>query len=859
MKILIIHLSDIHFKENNNRILEKKENIFKAFQNYSLEFDEIFIIISGDIAFSGKSKEYDEALIVISFMLDEIKEYSNKKANIIMVPGNHDCDYEIGNKAVRETLINGISGNKNIDNGYIKECCCVQNNYFNFQELCEDKNVIFKDELLRIIQYKYEKYNIIFNCYNTAWMSLSKNHSDKMYFPIERYSAHFDKKADIVISVLHHPLNYQNSADYKSIMRHLENTSDIILTGHEHVSSKYVKSDLDRTIVQYIEGDILQDNMEINNSGFNVIQIDLMNTKQKILNYKWNNSIYSITNSSNDWKSFNRSTFMNKKEFEINKEYEKYLNDPGATFTHPNKTDLILEDIFVFPDLKDLKVDKVKEKEYSSNIINSEFLCEINKTINKTLLIGAEKSGKSSLAKILYKKYYARNYIPVIIDGRKIKNNNIEGFNKLLAICFGEQYLNNDDSIAERNIIEKYNQLENNKKYIIIDNFDKMDINKKIKSVLFNDINRLYPNIIILTNELYKIEEIVCEEEEIELAFNDFSKYEIQGFGYLLRSKMINKWNVLGQTKYPGESELFRKNSNAEHVVNTIIGRNLVPSFPIFILTILQSIEVATSHDFTTSSYGHYYEYLIFQALTQISKESKTIDAYINYITELAYCLFKNNNYEMSKQEIIVFNEDYRKKYAIKIEGEDYLNKLSKASILKLKTGLYSFRYRYIYYFFISRYISNNISKNEIKITISKMAERLYVEEFANIIIFLIHLSKDPYIFNEILGNAKILFSEINAIKFNEDINVINMLADEVPKLVLESKTNREAKEENLKKDDKIEYDRANETKINTNSKSELDEDIRDLNIISKLNLSFKTIEILGQILKNLGLINLEF
>lgn len=52
-KIGIIHLSDIHLKSDNDKILDKIDLIVNSIRNKCLKLKEIVIVITGDIAFSG--------------------------------------------------------------------------------------------------------------------------------------------------------------------------------------------------------------------------------------------------------------------------------------------------------------------------------------------------------------------------------------------------------------------------------------------------------------------------------------------------------------------------------------------------------------------------------------------------------------------------------------------------------------------------------------------------------------------------------------------------------------------------------------------------------------------------------------
>ncbi|MFW9998199.1 MAG: metallophosphoesterase [Candidatus Odinarchaeota archaeon] len=646
MKILIVHISDIHFKNKDNSILEKKEQICKAFQNEALEVENLFMAISGDIAFSGKKTEYKQAIELFDSIKTNIEEYSQKAINWVIVPGNHDCDFGRGNKTVREIVIEKIQqdGDKAVDEGVITQCCEPQNNFLKFLKSYNgNDNIVYSDKLLRIIEYNFDNFNIVFNCYNTPWISQLHEKPGTMYFPTQCYPRKYvNHKANLVISLLHHSFNWQNPENSRALRQHIEGTSDIILTGHEHIASKSNRGDLEGNYTEFIEGAVLQESDNDEDSGFNVILVDLENENQKILNYTWNGKRYSLVNQNTEWFSYRRSKQLSKPIFRINSKFQASLNDVGASFTHPNKSELTLEDFFIYPDLRELRINERTEEDklVLDSIVNSDVLCEINEVVNKVLLVGDDKSGKTSLCKVLYKHYYESGYVPVYIEGNKIRSTSIERFNKLLARCYAEQY--SDDTL------EMFTQLENGKKLLIIDDFDQSKLNIKYKHVLVNRVNEHYPNTIITGNDFFQIGEMLYEEEQKENggAFENYKQFEIREFGNLLRSKLINTWNTLGQEEIINDCDLVRKNDYVKRIVNTIIGNHLVPSYPIFLLTIFQTIEAGTPHDLKESIYSYYYEYLITDALIKTDIQHDELDAYHCYITELSYYFFKKEIHE---------------------------------------------------------------------------------------------------------------------------------------------------------------------------------------------------------------------
>lgn len=58
MKLGILHLSDIHFRHPNDPANGYGESIAKACYQTAHQCDEFIVVITGDIAFSGKKGVY---------------------------------------------------------------------------------------------------------------------------------------------------------------------------------------------------------------------------------------------------------------------------------------------------------------------------------------------------------------------------------------------------------------------------------------------------------------------------------------------------------------------------------------------------------------------------------------------------------------------------------------------------------------------------------------------------------------------------------------------------------------------------------------------------------------------------------
>lgn len=845
MKTAIIHFSDIHFKANNNSIEEKKSKIYDAIKNEILNSDQVFMVLSGDIAFSGRDEEYQQAMELFEGLKNKLHSYTKNTINCLLIPGNHDCDYNVDKNEVRETVINKIQEENCVKDGFIDLCCKVQSKFFEFREMCQDEGeIIYCDKLLMTMKYLINDKAVIFYCYNTSWMSIKADNPGRLYFPLDTIPDYvFSEASDLSVSILHHPFNWQLPANMRNFKKHIEETSDIIITGHEHVSGKYLIDNLEGNITEYIEGAVLQDTSDPNKSGFNLILLDLSNKKQRLFQFDWNGKIYSIKDGKKEWRSYIRNERLTKKLFKINLKFEKQLMDPGVTFGHPQKPDLSLNDIFIWPSIRSLGIDEKDSKVVVPKPISAEILCKKFSDEYRILIIGSEKAGKTTFCKVAFNKFYYYGLVPILIDGDNIRGTSDDDITKVINRRFANQY--------SADLLEKFSQLDNSQKIIIIDDFDTTRLNLKYKTVFLERLNKIFPNIIITANDFYTIEEIISAEKTGREVFESYDQYKLIEFGHYLRNKLIDKWNKIGREETIDEKELLKKNDEFKNLIDIIIGKNFVPSHPFFLLIILQSIETGIPHNLKESSYGYYYDFLITQALGNINAKNEEIDAYYNYISEFANYLFQNKKREITQDKLEQFHNWYCSEYDVSPKLESHIASLIKAKIIKRINGVIKFRYKYLFYYFIAKYFANNISLKQTKDIISMLCDKLHVEEFANIIMFLTHLSKDPFVFKEVLARAQSIFGDLQPIKLENDIDTVNRLMKEIPILIIEDKTPKQVRDEKYKSNDKS---KQIDKKAQDNDEDDFydyEQQNDDIDFVAKLNLSYKCIEIIGQILKN--------
>jgi len=848
MKLLVIQLSDIHFKESENAIINKEEKLFEAIRNSTLEYEEIFLLVTGDTAYSGKENEYKIGIDFIKGLKSKIEAYSKKKVTVIVIPGNHDCDFSLDNKA-RQNQLNIIQrlGDSAIDDSVITQCVEVQKEYFPFRDsIQEDLKPIYEHPLLSAYSFDFKGKRIIFHCYNTAYMSEIHEQNGKMFYSTTLLpDSVFNVKADLIFGLFHHPFHWLNPTNRREFSTHIHKTTDFYLTGHEHESAREKIEDLEDNTVYHVEGSVLQDSENIFESEFNLIGFDLEKKTFKIEKYFWNTEMYELSADNTEWINYKRGKIKLRSKYNLTNEFLSGLNEVGGKFRHPFKLDIILSDIYIYPTLRHFNPKENSEDSISYFVENAESVIRGIKPGSKYLLFGSENIGKTSLLRTTFKALYKKNYVPILIDGKSIKNSGIDDFKKLVEKSFVNQY--------GSDCLEEFKQEDISNIFILIDDIDKNPLkNQKAKGRFIKGVSNHYKNLVLIGNELVAIEEILADEETTGDLFSEFHQYEILEFNHTMRAKLIYRWYTLGREDFITDEETYKKIDNAMRSIGIAMGQRIVPNYPIFLLILLQALETSNPHELQVSSYGNYYQLLILKSLTDNIRDQSELNTYQSYCGELSHFFFDKKTTIISRSEFDEFHKkiSHYEKMDLhsSMTAEKTIETLCKVGILNSFGDTIEFKYQYTYYYFEAQYLAKHISKKETKEIVAKLCERLYRTEFANILMFLIHFSNDEFIINELIRNASEIFKELNPCKLENDITHLHELVNELPKLYLKEKSVEEIREE---ENQKLDEDVASRSESEEIPAWDIDEDVSEIDIISKLNLSFKLIEVLGQVLKN--------
>lgn len=336
---------------------------------------------------------------------------------------------------------------------------------------------------------------------------------------------------------------------------------------------------------------------------------------------------------------------------------------------------------------------------------------------------------------------------------------------------------------------------------------------------------------------------------------NDYKKFKIREFTAVERNELIKKWiqikeeNQIQLNPNHLQQSIDEKTELIENSLGIIFGKGIMPSYPFFILSLLSAQETQKPLDSEITSQGHCYQALIYLYLRKQGVKNDQIDIYTNFLTELANWIFERNGNSIDNNQFESFINYYKEKYNLPISITEIVQNIAAVNISKFDSlNQYNFCYPYIYYFFVAKYISENLEEKNKEL--SKILSNLHKDENAYIAVFISHHTKSNIVLDEILLNAKIFFEKYEPATLNKsELLFFDSHQEKIIKAIMPAFNHNVGEEREKQLADKsiIEEKRDEELEQQTKEKDELEDD----EFAKDLRLSIKTVEVMGTIMKN--------
>lgn len=739
MKLLLLHLSDMHIHSSVNQ--RKIDKIVESLGIFSP--DEIIVIISGDLSYSGGKNEFKSVRAFVGSLLNKLGGKFNKNINCIVVPGNHDMFYSNG-KLPSGNVIKKLVQN-NAEENYKKELSKLEN----FFEYASSKGSFIhnKDVDNIIFDYKKNGIKVQINLINTAIFSTSKDDNKESHFlPDEAMSRLLRKDGiDLAISVMHHSSEWFHYNTKEKLETLLYKHSDIIFQGHEHqVGSRHIRNEDNTDLIVSKGGEF--SGKFTDKSTYSALMIDFENQNYCEYIYTWDLKANIFIHTENGKRILNdaNKVFANNGVFA-----REFFSDNSGI------SDSVLE-YFTFPNLQNdsgMSEKKIENGDDFLKLLDSYSLINIR---------GYNRSGKTTLLKGLYNVFIKEGYVPLIFH----KDNMQTKLNTLVQNLFKEQYSNEESSY------QKFLYLDKSKRIILIDDFEKIEpegMRKKLLPIL----SETFGTIIFTSSKSVDIDikefaykevksEMLDEEKCCFLSINSFYK---------------EKREVLVERVLKCESNYDEKYFSAiSKSIDYMVQHKKYGLFnlsPEFIIQYVKFFLNPGTIERKTQTFNTVFETNINNQIINHSKKDQVEDN-ISFLEELAFNMhFSLKRSYISSEEIEGIYLNCREDRGLDINVVRFITSMIKANILKETKNDSFYEFSNINYlaYFVARKI-NKIIERQGSYDIPELQYLLQYIVYGindNILVFLLYIRNNVQFALNICNKLQEAFADFEELDFEKN------------------------------------------------------------------------------------------
>lgn|GEM_PF-2531946 len=830
MKALLIHLSDIHFHSGSQHLLGRAEKIVEAAFSAIETHDEVHIVATGDLINRGDVKQFPKAEEFIKAVANYVEQRRGIKPTVVVSPGNHDCDFS-GDQSIRNLLLKAASTSDATDE-VVSQIGSVLRSYHETESKLT-ANLVRLNSWHSILSTDLVRYVIL----NSAVTSSASEKQGQLFMPLPGLDDLPQTEGQRTVYLMHHPYNWLQQDNARQLAQHAASHADLFLMGHEHMAWAFGTKELyDGAAITYFKAHVLNDTGDTENSAFQTITLD---TEQGFFarSFRWSGGRFELWEEKTSKEFHGWPSQDGSRKLCFLDEYYRDLNSVGANFTHRRKSQLTLPDIFVWPSLRRaVTTNGMQNGGGEQSEIGSEALLSSHEDFSDFIVIrGGEQSGKTALSKMLAAGFSRKGIHPLLLTANNVSSWREKSLNERLDLAISVTY--------GRGSRDDYRQLASSRKVLVIDDFDLSQVTKGY----FEGLRALRAHFgrVILFLDSYPGLEVALNEFLRDEAFVDAEIFDILDAGPGSRLNLIEKWIGIGNPD-PDRDEQKVMAARLSKVVDETLGRNLIPTYPVFILIVLQRAELAQDLDTVvkSGSQGFLYESLIIQALSTKVKAASLVTC-LSYLSQYAHELMVLGSDSMPQAQFEAFHVGHCSRYALDIPIARLQEQLVDAGILEDSGSAVSFKYPFHGYYFTARALSQIESWMILEPEVDRLVSSIHTERNANILLFLAHIKRNVLIAEKLISKAQDMFAGHS----QADLFGSHELLDKFDSTTVRAILREGSREDQLAENQKdLLAAETSQRELTAVAEARLKERLNDA---LSMNAAFKTLQVLGQILRN--------
>lgn len=669
MKVLFIHIGDMHVTETTRYSYEKINGLARSLNEFAGDVQDVIIICTGDIAHSSKKEEYQNAKRIFSKLVSEVGKVTNCYVKVYFVPGNHDID--IKNENYDLDNIGSVTLLQQADN---------MKNYFDFtKEWYKDRKFPF-NKFYDIKHYNNKLNNsneyIGINMVNTAPFSL-KSHIDKeMHYVCPQSLNVFSNEGILSITMMHHNYEWFHESVKENLTNYIFTNSDILFEGHTHESKINTVKNNDYNNLLISNCSAFDVDYYNNNTNYNVLLYCTEQNKISAFTYNWDKTE----------KRFMQNVIFKEKELK-KRNICNYNEEFLRTLRKDEKNDIgtSLSDYFVFPELRtDSKDIPIENIEKLIKYLNDHKYVSIN---------GKRDSGKTSFLKMLYfrlKENKATLFLKCSdFEGKKITN--------IISFAIMNQLMG-------KSKLDEYKQISKENKAIIIDDFDLIK-DDNVKQQLLDYLKKDFDIIVLSTS---KDISLTLKEDFKEKYLLDIDILKISSFTFKQRLQLIYNMALISSKDIDKSQILDIEKSITSIPILKSMGNSFILNF---IHMYLNQGNLFSNGG--KQSFNILFETTLRKLVIENTKQDN-IDMYLMVLQNLAYYAHIHKIEFITSQNIDEVVENYNELYGKQVSENEFKTSMKEANILKeMYPNKYIFVNKMYLAYFVAKHICYKMSNDD--------------------------------------------------------------------------------------------------------------------------------------------------
>ena len=400
----------------------------------------VILIVTGDIAQSGKTIEYGLAKDFIGAIATDIESRHGLAPEYDHRTRQPRRRLRLAAGSVRTRVLKTLKAEPaaSIELEDVEECVSIFDAYEAFAKDIETGAVVTHSPIWRTLTVDVGDNSLQVHCVNNAWSCEMRTEPGSLGFPTKIHLECADATGDLRILLMHHPAHWIASRQYREFRRFTRECAEICFTGHEHESNAGANRDSETGLTLYVEGAVLQERGNPAVSGFNASLIDFHANNIETTKFSWNGSVYNSVG-----EPFVQALPSKANVVNLKPEWLDFITDLGSNVSHQAREQVDLADLYVYPELE-----QQNDADENPIIASSKDLSqELTSDSASTLIKGDQSSGKTALLKRLYADAVERELYPIYINGARLKSSAERDIQRLIERCAGEQYAH--DSVSK--------------------------------------------------------------------------------------------------------------------------------------------------------------------------------------------------------------------------------------------------------------------------------------------------------------------------------------------------------------------------------------------------------------------------